>query len=260
MESKELIESGKLELFVFGLLDESECKEILLLAKEFPEIQDEINEIEKAMIQLSSSFSRNIPTNVYDKIKSAIFSPHTKSVDIHSHPYFNFKSIASICAILGLAIFGLNYYLKFNETKMALSHEIPRLNHTIDALSAKNSLAERVISVMKDSKNRMVLLAGQTVSPSSYAKVYWNQSTKSVYIDASGLPTPPEGKVYQVWALKLNPLTPTSIGLLDKFASNDLSFFELNATESAEAFGITLEPAGGCASPTMEQLYTLGQI
>jgi hypothetical protein len=47
--------------------------------------------------------------------------------------------------------------------------------------------------------------------------VYWN---KVVYVDAAGLPEPPKGMVYQVWALKLNPLTPTSIGLLDKFDNN----------------------------------------
>jgi hypothetical protein len=33
------------------------------------------------------------------------------------------------------------------------------------------------------------------------------QETKVVYVDASGLPEPPEGMVYQVWALKLDPLT-----------------------------------------------------
>jgi hypothetical protein len=43
------------------------------------------------------------------------------------------------------------------------------------------------------------------------------QDTKVVYVDASGLPEPPEGMVYQVWALKLDPLTPTSIGLLENF-------------------------------------------
>jgi hypothetical protein len=42
-----------------------------------------------------------------------------------------------------------------------------------------------------------------------------------VYIDAAGLPEPPKGMVYQVWALKLNPLTPTSIGLLDNFDKNN---------------------------------------
>jgi hypothetical protein len=60
--------------------------------------------------------------------------------------------------------------------------------------------------------------------------------------------------VYQVWALKLNPLTPTSIGLLDKF--DESTYFAVNNTGDAEAFAITLEPAGSL-NPTMEQLYTL---
>lgn len=66
--------------------------------------------------------------------------------------------------------------------------------------------------------------------------------------------------VYQVWALKLNPLTPTSIGLLDNFDSNNQKIFAVDNAESAEAFGITLEPAGGSLTPTMEQLYTLGKV
>jgi hypothetical protein len=86
--------------------------------------------------------------------------------------------------------------------------------------------------------------------------VYWN---KVVYVDAAGLPEPPKGMVYQVWALKLNPLTPTSIGLLDKFDDNNQRIFAVNNTGDAEAFAITLEPAGGSLNPTMEQLYTLGR-
>ena len=36
--------------------------------------------------------------------------------------------------------------------------------------------------------------------------------------------------------------------------------FAVSGTSSAEAFGITLEPAGGSKTPTMEQLYTLGKV
>jgi hypothetical protein len=46
-----------------------------------------------------------------------------------------------------------------------------------------------------------------------FSKVYWNKETQVVYV-AVGLPEPPKGMVYQVWALKLNQLTPQSIGLL----------------------------------------------
>jgi anti-sigma-K factor RskA len=66
--------------------------------------------------------------------------------------------------------------------------------------------------------------------------------------------------VYQVWALKLNPLTPTSIGLLENFSSENQKLFAVDNANKAEAFGITLEPAGGSKTPTMERLYTLGKV
>jgi anti-sigma-K factor RskA len=69
------------------------------------------------------------------------------------------------------------------------------------------------------------------------------QRNQVVYVDAAGLPEPPKGMVYQVW--ELNPLTPTSIGLLDKFDDNNQRIFAVNNTGDAEAFAITLEPAGG---------------
>ncbi len=67
--------------------------------------------------------------------------------------------------------------------------------------------------------------------------------------------------VYQVWSLKLSPtLTPTSIGLLGDFNGNNEKLFAVSKTSDAEAFGITLEPAGGSKNPTMKQLYTLGKV
>jgi anti-sigma-K factor RskA len=61
--------------------------------------------------------------------------------------------------------------------------------------------------------------------------------------------------------LKLQPtLIPTSIGLLENFTAEETKVFKVENADGAEAFGITLEPAGGSQSPTMEQLYTLGKV
>jgi anti-sigma-K factor RskA len=125
---------------------------------------------------------------------------------------------------------------------------------------SKNSLAktEDLLNTIRDKNITVVALGGQTVSPTSYAKAYWNKGEKKVYIDAQGLPDPPNGFVYQVWSLKLNPLTPTSMGLLEDFVDDDNKVFALANPNESEAFGITLEPAGGSESPNLEQLYALG--
>jgi anti-sigma-K factor RskA len=139
--------------------------------------------------------------------------------------------------------------------------EKTNLQKTVIDLRSKNRQTQTALAVVRDTKNMVISLGGQAVSPKSYAKIYWNKETEVVYVDASGLPEPPEGMVYQIWSLKLQPqLTPTSIGLLSNFKANTEKIFSVEKTADAEAFGITLEPAGGSKSPTMEQLYTLGKV
>jgi len=58
----------------------------------------------------------------------------------------------------------------------------------------------------------------------------------------------------------MNPLTPSSIGLLENFGANGQTLFAITFAAESEGFGITLEPAGGSTTPTMEQLYALGVV
>ncbi|GAA4817145.1 anti-sigma factor [Litoribaculum gwangyangense] len=127
---------------------------------------------------------------------------------------------------------------------------------------SKNSLEEAntLITVLRDDRITQVPLEEQGKFPSTYAKVYWDKNSNRVFLDAQGLPEPPEGMVYQVWSLKLSPLTPTSLGTIDSFKTDANKIFEIENTNESEAFGITLEPAGGSETPTMEQLYTLGLV
>ena len=53
MENKEYIESGILELYVYGLLTESENDEVNAMANKNPEIKAEIISIEKAIINFT---------------------------------------------------------------------------------------------------------------------------------------------------------------------------------------------------------------
>lgn len=262
MNTQENIESGNLELYVYGLLNESETKEISELAKADPVIKNEIVSIEKAILNLSSSFSPNISAENFEKIKARLELKHGKVVDMK--PKSNRLQYLGWAASIALLV-GVGYqYSQLNSTTSQLNSvetEKSNLLKSVVELELKNKETATALSVVRDEKNTVVSLAGQTVAPTSFAKIYWNKETSTVYVDAKGLPTPPKGKVYQIWSLKLSPtLTPTSIGLLDNFEGNNERLFAVSGTSNAEAFGITLEPAGGSASPTMEQLYTLGKV
>ncbi|PRZ20646.1 anti-sigma factor [Flavobacterium granuli] len=261
MENKEYIESGILELYVYGLLSETENEEISALAKKNPEINEEIIAIEKAIIALSSSFSPFQSAANYEKIKAKLDLQQTAVVPMEASRNWS-QYIGWAAAILLLVGIGFQYNQLQQTNNQVVNAQIEKvkIEKERNLLELKNKQTETNLAVIRDAKNTVVSLGGQAVAPESSAKVYWNKETEVVYVDASGLPEPPKGMVYQVWALKLNPLTPTSIGLLEKFDENNQRIFAVNNTGDAEAFGITLEPAGGSLTPTMEQLYTLGKV
>ena len=262
MEAQEYIESGTLELYVYGLLTEAENLEIAELAKKNPEVEQEILAIEKAIVALSSSFSPFHSVANFEKIKARLELKHGKVVDMK--PASNWSQYVGWAAAV-VMLLGLGYQtLELTKTKEAIAtvgNEKNKIQREFAYLDQQNKETEKNLTIVRDVKNTGVTLGGQAVSPTSFAKVYWNKDTKTTYIDAAGLPKPPKGMVYQVWSLKLSPvLTPTSIGLLDNFDQNEQKIFAVEQTDSAEAFGITLEPAGGSLTPTMEQLYTLGKV
>ena len=261
MEVSAYIESGILELYVFGTLSESETAEVAEMAAKYPEIQEEIISIEKAVISLSYSMAPYLSAANYDRIRATLIEKHGKVVEM--------KPKSSIALFIGWAaavILMIGFAWQYTQLDSAkneivmIETENDTLEKQLNTVKLNQTQTESLLAVVRDQDNTVVALGGQAVSPESKAKVYWNQATQTVYVDAAGLPEPPQGYVYQVWALKLNPLTPTSIGLLDNFTTNDSRLFAVNNTTGAEAFGITLEPAGGSVSPTLEQLYTLGKV
>lgn len=263
METKEYIDSGILELYVYGLLNETENMEVSQMAKNNPEINNEIISIEKAIVNLSTSFSPFLSVENFTKIKSKLDIKHSPQV-IEMRPKNNRLEYLGWAAAIALLIgvgYQYNNQIQFKNDIVNLEKEKSKLNEVVVSAENKNKQIKQALDVVRDKKNTVITLGGQTVAPQSFATVYWNKETEVVYVDASGLPEPPEGMVYQVWSLKLKPtLTPTSIGLLENFKDENNKIFAVSKTSDAEAFGITLEPAGGSKSPTMEKLYTLGTV
>lgn len=257
MEVRDYIESGILELYVYGTLSDDEAAEVAKMASEHQEVRDEIENIERAMISLSSGFSPNLPSSQYIAISQKLKLKNTRR-----------KSGVNLAAIFGwtialLFLAGAAYlYLMLNEARTETANAIvatEKLQDSILGLDARNRRTEFSLGALRDINNHVVLLGGQKIAPEAVAKVYWNMKTQAVFVDAAGLPEPPEGKVYQVWALKYRPLRPTNVGLLDRFSENPDKIFSVDNAVSAQAFCITLEPEGGSESPTFDQMYVIGK-
>lgn len=172
----------------------------------------------------------------------------------------NFSKYAgwSVAVILaGILIYNIFQSKKSNTE---FSGEKEQLEQQIDRIKSSLAKKEKILEFIRDKDIITVKLTGQNASPTAYAKVYWDKKTKNIYLDAKGLPSPPKGKVYQVWSIKVTPLTQTSLGTLDSFSADADKIFNIDNPNKSEAFSITLEPTGGSENPNLEQLYVLGAI
>ncbi|TVZ51973.1 anti-sigma factor [Dokdonia sp. Hel_I_53] len=253
------IDSGVLELFVYGTLPEDEMVKVAHEVLENKTLLDEVVSIEGALMQLSSA--------------AAPYKPKFKNLNISFEKDEDVIPLSRkrtpITSYLGWAaalvlLFGLAYV--YTE-KSELENRIVDTERELLLQEGKTLVAEEnleqtksLLDVVRARNVISIPLAGQEIAPEAYASVFWDKENNKAYIDVKGLPEPPEGKVYQVWSLTLEPLTPTSLGVLNEFDTQGSQLFEFSNPNSSEAFGITLEPAGGSVSPTLEQLYTLGVV
>ncbi|WP_271782451.1 anti-sigma factor [Aquimarina algiphila] len=261
MDIKAYIASGILELYVYGSLSEKENTEVYKVLQEYPEAVKEVERIENALQQLSAAKAPEDIESLYTKVQEQIQS--NNNVIPITRKRTNLPAYIGWAACIALLI-GL--FIQFNKNqklqKQLVTNQIEQtlLEGKINIAEEDLSKAKSLLKILRNKDLIQVPLKAQQVDPTAYAAVYWDQNKQTAYIDVAGLPTPPPGKVYQVWSLKLDPLTPTSMGVLDTFNEDDTKIFILANPNKSEAFGITLEPEGGSESPTLEQLYTLGVV
>ena len=90
--------------------------------------------------------------------------------------------------------------------------------------------------------------ASVPVSAGGTATVLISSSRDAVVVRMNGVPAPPAGKVYQMWLIPKDGSAPLSQGLMDEAALSKPAV--VKGISSAASLGITVEPAGGSASPT----------
>lgn len=257
MNIEEYIASGILELYIAGSLSEKENEEVHAAIQKYPELKAEVESIENAILQLTAATYQG-DISSFELLKNKLIKKEPKVIPIQKSSNWKFISGWAAAVLFGSILMYNTFQNKQSKTEIVSEKE--QLEIQIE--KTKKSLAEkeRLLEILRDKDIIAVPLSGQNASPNSYAKVYWDKKSNSIYLDAKGLPPPPKGKVYQVWSLKITPLTPTSLGTLDTFTASSTKIFTIQNPNNSEGFGITLEPEGGSATPNLEQLYALGAV
>ncbi len=113
------------------------------------------------------------------------------------------------------------------------------------------------LTAVASPSNVKIELAGLPLSPTSRALIFWDRERKATYINTKDLPPLTMGKQYQLWAIVDGK--PVDLGVLptDK---QQTARIKVKDVSEPQAFAITIEPKGGSASPTMDQMIVLGKL
>jgi len=262
MEPQEIIASGILEMYVAGALPENETLEVAQAIETHPEVKREVEIIEESLKHLAENVAPPLQAMVWTNILNSI--KKIKNLDQDNTKTWNWPAItgwAAAILFMGGIMWMLNQNNKLNNSLQILTTENVTLKEEKTIVESELAENNKILKVVRSRDYQAFTLPGnQAVAPQAFAKVYLNIQDNIAYIDVKGLPTPPRGKVYQVWSLILEPLTPTSVGLIDNQNEAAEGIYRFTNFPAPEAFGITLEPEGGSETPTLSQLYILGTV
>jgi anti-sigma-K factor RskA len=267
---QEYILSGIVESYVLGIASADDSAEFERMCAAHSEVRVARNafelQLEEKLLEQKLDPPRELKSRIFSEIgmekdelpqRSLLRTP--KLV-----PRIGFsKYVAAAALILLGGSVGLNFYLleQYKKT-IAINKELTdaqlQMAGSNKILQTKLSRYEDALSLMKNPLMSIVQLPGvpSSPAPSSMATVYWNTSTKDVYLLVSHLPKPDPDKQYQLWAIVDGK--PVDAGVFD--LEEGLSLVKLKTIPSAEAFAITLEKKGGSISPTMESMYVMGKV
>lgn len=251
-----------LEAYVLGDLSTEEMLDVERMSQQHLAVKQEIERITESLDVYALSHAVTPPAYLKSKILKAIAplkeKDDTKIIQLQKKLTFaQYLAAASLCGALIAAVLGIFYYSQWRNaeaTIIALNQDRSVMANQVNVKNSELENSEKLVSILQDTNTTFVALKGLPISPSSNAKIYWNQNLKEVYLKIENLPAPPTDKQYQLWALKDGK--PIDAGVFQV----DSSIQKMKDIEGAQAFAVTLEKKGGSPSPTLEAMYMMGAI
>lgn len=256
MNPETYIASGILEQYVLGKLDPQEMAEVERYADQHPAVREEIDAIETALQSYALLHGKTPPPGVLSATLQALERRTSSVAD-------QLRSGRVIMAIvLALLAFATAGWLVAYRTQDTQSIQIAELSDALnerasacDSLQARYDLLLQEADFLRDPATRGVIMQGTDLSPQSIAAVYYNANNRQSYLNVRSLPIPAADQQYQLWAIVDG--SPVDMGVFE-LDTEATGLQAVPFVQNAQAFAVTLEPRGGSASPTLDQMYVIG--
>lgn len=155
-------------------------------------------------------------------------------------------------AVLALVAVGLGAKLYLANTELAQQSAL------IAAQTAESRRAHEVMELLTAPRAQHVELTAAQAQPQPTARAVYLASRGTLILEASNLKPVDADKTYELWLIPADGKAPIPAGVFRPDAAGTASVVlpPLPAGVQAKAFGVTLEKAGGSATPTLPILLS----
>lgn len=259
MNVEQYIQSGILESYILGGCDPAEQEEVERMSSTYPEVKAALDllhaDIEKlaatGAVTPPQALKGRIMQSIEAEIAAAKVPQRGTARTINNRLGYILAGVALSAGIFGMGV---------------LQNRIDKINALRQADLQKIAECETRNEYLLRAENQIALLGAQTTravrlgalpgrSEEWQVWVYHNASAGMTLLNANSLPPSPAGKSWQLWAIVNG--TPRSMGVISQQKTQGL-MLDVPYIATAQAFALSLEPAGGSDTPT--EVVLLGRI
>ena len=255
MNAQDYISIGIVESYVLGLATPEEQVEFESMCMRHPEVLQARIDFELLIEQQAMQNAILPPLALKKQIMDAVLPSEARIIPFNAGApviktnWLKYAAVASAILLAGSVYWNISQY---NSNR--------KLQNNYDNTVAKLSDIEKDLALVVQNPNvKMAAMKGLETSPSSFATVYWDTTSKDVYLLVNNLPKPAGNKQYQLWALFDGK--PIDVGMIDNdsFTGQKKLLLQMKNVSGAQAFAITLEKKGGNPTP-QGSMYVLGNL
>ncbi len=247
-----------LEEFALGQLGPEQQAEVDAHLRDCAACAQALREINEALALLAESAPAiQPPASLRARVLASVANErqehareHTTRTDSRRHHWPWLATAAALLLSIGLAF---SLYRSESE-RQALSQDVQRA--TAEATNLRERLlrfsnqTDLALAILTAADMRELPLAGREDAAATAARAYWSP-TRGLLVVADRLPTPPPGRVYQVWVIERGQ--PVSAGLLGDQAEGRGMLVApppRQGVGTAVTVAVTDEPPGGLVAPS----------
>lgn len=259
---------------MLGQVSDQERREVQCLSHIYPEIKEELNQLEIAFEKNAEGLAKQPPTALKSVILSAAIEARKKEEAavltvskkdeakvVHMTSSFarTMRVAASVAIFAAAAWYIVTLRNQISAEKESVAQLLEKKAKDSVSLSGRYSELYGVTSeILKGASRKIEINPTENYPNAAAMTVIWNDSTGKVTCIANGINLASADLDYQLWAIVDGK--PASLGVMGKDDNGKPVIAMQSVKGKVQAFAITLEKKGGVNSPTLERMILFGKV